>query len=94
MLLWVCSSVTLVVCRVRSDLQDHVIMLLRKMMYRQDVSGRWASSKPSVCSALCSMVHSGQVFAGQACRANRLKRLQGWMSLSAPLHFAQAQRII
>lgn len=30
----------LVLCRVRSDLQDHVIMLLRKMMYRQDVSGR------------------------------------------------------
>lgn len=28
-------------CRVRSDLQDHVIMLLRKMMYRQDVGGRW-----------------------------------------------------
>lgn len=27
-------------CRVRSDLQDHVIMLLRKMMYRQDVGGR------------------------------------------------------
>jgi len=27
-------------CRVRSDLQDHVIMLLRKMMYRQDAAGR------------------------------------------------------
>jgi hypothetical protein len=29
-------------CRVRSDLQDFVVMLLRKMMYRQDVDGRWA----------------------------------------------------
>lgn len=28
-------------CRVRSDLQDFVVMLLRKMMYRQDVDGRW-----------------------------------------------------
>jgi hypothetical protein len=27
-------------CRVRSDLQDFVVMLLRKMMYRQDVDGR------------------------------------------------------
>lgn len=27
-------------CLVRSDLQDHVVMLLRKLMYRQDVAGR------------------------------------------------------
>jgi hypothetical protein len=27
-------------CRVRSDLQDFIVMLLRKMMYRQDVDGR------------------------------------------------------
>jgi hypothetical protein len=27
-------------CRVRSDLQDFIIMLLRKTMYRQDVAGR------------------------------------------------------
>lgn len=31
-------------CRVRSDLQDFVVMLLRKMMYRQDVDGRCAGA--------------------------------------------------
>jgi hypothetical protein len=27
-------------CRVQGSLQDFVVMLLRKMMYRQDVPGR------------------------------------------------------
>lgn len=36
-------------CRVRSDLQDHVIMLLRKMMYRQDVGGRWVNCSCHAC---------------------------------------------
>lgn len=29
-------------CRVRRELQDHVVMLLRKVMYGRDANSRWA----------------------------------------------------
>jgi len=44
-------------CRVKSDLQDFVIMLLRKMMYRQDVDGRCVGRRQGMLQHLRGLQH-------------------------------------
>lgn len=49
-------------CRVRSDLQDFVVMLLRKMMYRQDVDGRWDMDRVKALAVVGSCHSAAAMF--------------------------------